>query len=1174
MNKRLSNVLGICAMAIICLCVNTSAFGQYRTSIQGAVSDATGAVIPGATLTLTDLATNQIVTRTSDAAGVFNFNALPADHFSLVIEAQGFQKKVLANLQLIPEQANAVNVQMDPGGESTTITVDASQRPALDTETANIGGTITSEQIQHMPSFNRDVFQLTQLTPGVISDGSQGAGGGTYTTPGNQGPGGSGATQVPTENGVQANANGGQYETNSVSIDGISTVSAVWGGSTIITPSEDSIGNVRIVSNDYDAENGRFSGAQTLVTSKSGSNDVHGSLFIAIHRPGLNAYQRYNGPGSLGPGTPQARGLLRDTQDFNQYGGSVGGPFWKNKLFGFFAYEALRNSSTATSTGWYDTSSFDSLAPTGSVAATYLGFPGSGVSSSALINQTCANIGLTEGVTCNTIQGKGLNVGSPLTTGLGKQDLTYVSNSAPGVGSGLSNVPDIADFSTASPSTYSYTQWNGRFDAQATQNDHVSFTIYWVPISSTSFNGTSRAYNFFHHEQINDAFAVIWNHTFSPSFLNEARANAAGWRWDELADNPQQPIGLPQDNITTTVGSAQVSNFGAAVGSDLNQWTYTYKDVATKILSNHTLKFGGEVTRLYYLNAPTGIPTYNFFNIWDFLNDAPYQEYGTFNSVTGVPGGIRQDDRENLFGFFVQDGWKATPTLTLNAGLRYSYFGPLSAKQDNLNSVQFGSGSSLLTGINVRQGGNLWKPQKANFGPQVSFAWVPGIFNGKLVLRGGYGLSFNQEEIALTSNAGGNPKTSNFYNFTSNNPTSINPKIFYAVSSNVHSINGFPPNTNAVTTFNAQSLPVGGSASVFAFGNTSGVLPTAYAHHFSLDTQYDLGHHYVASLGYQGSLGRHLSTQNEENAAAAANGIPLNPLITNVDYYFNSAGSNNNEMLAELKHDFSHQFSVDAQFAWAKSMDNASGPYEEDPYPYNPSFAYGRSDFNIGKSFKVFGLWQPVIFHGTHGWLEKVVGGWSLSGILTLHNGYGWTPIYNTGQGLYCNGCGYSNLRPDYLGGAHHSTSNDAYKSGPGVGNGVNQNFPEQVNVVPPAGGATSYSGSPYFAVPEYGQAISGPTFPGAAAGLPPLPGLSRNSFTGPGYKDVDGTLGKAFGLPKAPVLGENAKLEIRADFFNLFNNLNFDPAQISNNVTLQNFGQDQKALGSRTISFTARFSF
>ena len=140
-----------------------------------------------------------------------------------------------------------------------------------------------------------------------------------------------------TENGPQALANGGQYENNSITIDGISTTSAVWGGTTIITPSEDSVESVKVVSNSYDAESGRFSGAQIQVTSKSGSNKFHGSLFFTAHRPGLNAYQRFNGAGNS---------VLRDDNFFNQFGGSVGGPIWKNKIFAFFNYETVRSPNS------------------------------------------------------------------------------------------------------------------------------------------------------------------------------------------------------------------------------------------------------------------------------------------------------------------------------------------------------------------------------------------------------------------------------------------------------------------------------------------------------------------------------------------------------------------------------------------------------------------------------------------------------------------------------------------------------------------------------------------------------------------------------------------------------------------------------------------------------------
>jgi len=228
------------ASAALILAAAHSAHAQYRTSIQGTVTDPTGAVIPGAKLTLKDNANNATQVRTSDAAGVFNFNALPADQFTLTVEAAGFEKNILSKLQLIPEQPNSINVKLQLGDIAQSVNVDASTAPALDTETSNIGTTISANDISHTPSWNRDVFTLTQLAPGTVSDGSQGSGGGVNNIPGNQGPGGSGNSGgMSTENGPQSNANGGQYETNSISIDGISTVSAVWGGTTVITPTEE-----------------------------------------------------------------------------------------------------------------------------------------------------------------------------------------------------------------------------------------------------------------------------------------------------------------------------------------------------------------------------------------------------------------------------------------------------------------------------------------------------------------------------------------------------------------------------------------------------------------------------------------------------------------------------------------------------------------------------------------------------------------------------------------------------------------------------------------------------------------------------------------------------------------------------------------------------------------------
>ena len=315
---------------------------QYRASLRGTVTDPSGAVVPNATVTLTDTGTNQVMTTTSDASGIYTFNGLPPDRFSVKAEAPGFQTTNIAQVVLIPEQPNALNIKMQVGGTTQQVIVSGSQAPLLDTDTATVSSTISSNQIEHLPSLNRDVFQLAQLAPGVFGDAAQSGGGGSNNNPGNQGPGGPSGTSsgiFQTENGPQIQARGGQYETNGITVDGISTVSAVWGGTSIITPSEDSISNVKVVSNSYDAESGRFSGGLIQVTSKSGTNDLHGSLFFKASRAGLNAYQRWNGTGSNHAGDAASRGVNRDESKTNNYGGSLGGPIWKNRIFAFFNYE-------------------------------------------------------------------------------------------------------------------------------------------------------------------------------------------------------------------------------------------------------------------------------------------------------------------------------------------------------------------------------------------------------------------------------------------------------------------------------------------------------------------------------------------------------------------------------------------------------------------------------------------------------------------------------------------------------------------------------------------------------------------------------------------------------------------------------------------------------------------
>lgn len=1098
----------------------------------------------------------------------------------MTIEMKGFKKKVLEELSILSEQANAVNIQLELGQSTETVTVNGNAEPAIDTETAQVSGTVNAKQIQSLPSFNRDVFQLAQLAPGVFGDGSQGSGGGSYSLPGtNSGASGAADGIFKTENAPQVMANGSRLNNNNITLDGVGITSVSWGGAAVVTPNEDSVKEVKVVSNSYDAENGRFGGAQIQVISQNGTNEYHGSFFFKADRPGLNAFQHWNGPAG-DTVTPQ-----RNTSRFNQWGGSIGAPIWKNKLFAFFSYETIRNSSTLTAQQWFETPQLLALAPTGSNAAQYAAYPGMAIKGT-VVDQTCASIGLIQGTNCNQIAGQGLNIGQPLNSSLfplGTWDPSFVNNLNPGLGgdgtgdpSNLTNVPDIADYNVTSPNHQTNQQFNGRLDFNATSKDVVSFNIYKVPVSSFNYNGYRPA-NAFSHSAMNEAETALWDHTFSSTLANEVRINGAGWRWNELAANPNIPLGLPQPAfIGSQAQGGQIgtvspggSALGGVAGSIFDQWTINFKDVATKVYHSHTIKFGGEVTKLKFVqDAPwSARPSFGFDNYWDFLNDAPLYENGTYNPLNGVPTDVRKDSRSTLLGFFVQDDWKVRPNLTVNVGMRWEYFGPISDLHGLLSSVVLGTGADALTGMSMRLGGNLYQADKKDFGPNIGFAWSPDKLNRKLVFRGGLGIAYTGEEEAITLNGWPNiPFTDGGASFTCTQittppatPTCGTAASFvdYAIPSDPHQFEPYPSNPAAVLTFGSNNLPLAGPTvgpvSVTAFPAN---YATPYTYNYSLEAQYDLGHEWVATLGYQGSASHHLTVQNNLNLIYGAQGLALNPIVNNVDNYAQIGNAASNALLGELKHRFSHSFDLDSQYRWAKSMDDGSQPYAVANFQWNPKSAWGPSDYNVAQSLKIWGVYSPTIFHGSNGWLEKVAGGWSLSGIMNAHTGFPWTPFYyaNTCNLIYANGActngGTTQLLPgQYLGGAGTDYSNSRFLSAGG-------NFPK--------------GGSAYFVAPTYTNCTA--VFPATCPNLPQAPGFVRNSLRGPGYFDIDATLSKSFGLPKMRVLGEGAKLEFRANFYNLFNRLNLN--NVDTGVTDPHFGEATGALGSRTVEMQARFNF
>ena len=1196
MSRTISLRVGLLVVSAVVLTAVAQA--QYRASIQGVVTDQQGAVVSEATVTLTSQETNRPVESTTNGAGVYNFLELAPSRYTLTVEKTGFKKYTATDVQIIAEQANAFNVIMTVGGAGETVNVNGDAVPMVDTETATVSGTVTAQQIQDLPSFGRDVFQLAQLAPGIFGDGSRTNSGDSNAMPGNAGPGGSGASGgvFSTENGPQVSAGGGRRELNNIQLDGVGITSVSWAGTAVVTPNEDSVKEVKVVSNSYDAEDGRYPGAQIKVISQNGTNQYHGSAFFKADRPGLNAFTRRGIKGVFDP--------VRNNARFNDFGGSVGGPILHNRLFGFFSYETIRNHGTTNTQDFFPTAAFLALAPSGSAAAKFVGYPGSVVTGGKLEQggpndpHSCTDIGLAEGVNCLTIPGQGLNVGRPLTSPLGTQDPAWGKGEMPGKerfnpgtgGDGLGgannldpNTPDFAFYNVNGPNHDTNVQYNFRVDFNATNKDLLAFSMYYVPTKNISFNGAFIPMNLFTHKVVNEAETFLWNHTFSPTLLNEARVNAAGWRWQDLKNNPNGAWGLPVSNffefnaptdnngIGLGYANAGINGLGEGVPGTFDQWTYAAKDVLTKVHGSHTIKLGGEITKLYFLDlAPWNArPTYNFRNLWDFLNDAAAEEQATFNPLTGAPTDFRKDTRSTLYGFFVQDDYKVRSNLTLNLGLRWEYNGPISERRGNLGIVQLGTGPNLLTGIRVRKGGNLYSSSKGDFGPQIGFAWSPARYNNRIVLRGGFGIGYSGQEEATSLNGRNNPPfLSPAFNLTAcpdppacaqANQIVYGPNTFPA---SVHSFYGYAPNPFGQANFDpTTNLPIPGpNFSLIDLTGFPSHWPDTRTSRYSLEIQQDLGHQWVMTLGYQGSRSLHLTRQYNLNQTAFATlGVPFNPVVKHLDWYDNGGHSNFNALLAEIRHQFGHSFQLNSQYRWSKSLDTGSNNYANGDYEFTLNKDYGKSDFDVTHSFKLFGIWSPTLFHGGRSWMEKVVGGWNISGILNAHSGFPYTPLYSTFcDAIYATGCGgggTSSLRPAaYLGGASSDHSNAAFMRPGG-------DFPN---------GAAAYFLPPSFtAGPEFQSIVNGTATPGP---IPGPPGIERNAFTGPRYFDIDATLSKSFGFPNMKVLGEGAKLEFRANFFNLFNNLNL--FNVQGDLGSNHFGQPQSALGARTIEMQARFSF
>jgi hypothetical protein len=464
----------------------------------------------------------------------------------------------------------------------------------------------------------------------------------------------------------------------------------------------------------------------------------------------------------------------------------------------------------------------------------------------------------------------------------------------------------------------------------------------------------------------------------------------------------------------------------------------------------------------------------------------------------------------------------------------------------------------------------------------LGFAWSPtSLFGapGTTVVRGGMGIAYNKPDDVQFGNAAFNPP--NYARFslccgtsdgqsqvTYPNPLGGNDSfgapfqsgIIYEMGTS-KAYNSFPANPNLAFGIDPTTGGVCGNTlctsdtAVEIYGGSPNY-HDAYVYLYSLELERHLPGDLILTVGYQGSVGHKLVRLVNQNFLQQ----PSNSWYA-VYFPTSDVNSNYNALNVRLRRQFTHGFLVDFQYRYSKSIDQLSnegpGAVTNQTDPAAPQTEHGPSDFDATHYMNLYGLYDLPFFRDKSQWTGKVLGGWQINGIMTWHTGFPWTPVTgNFGSVAITNAANIFPTRPTFLAGAlpaPRDTSDYAFMT-PGV------EFPGLID-----NGNCNPMNGPIQGTPYFGTCNPGP------------PGIGRNSFRGPGYFNVDTSIAKRFGLPSMKFLGEGASIELRGNFFNLFNKLNLEPlVSQSANVNISNplFGLSPGGLAGRVIEFQAKLSF
>ncbi len=1183
----LSYFRNLCIATIAVALVGGTAFAQKDMgSILGTVRDTSGAVVQGAKVTVTDADRGTTFETTTNITGEYAANPLRIGRYNVTVEKQGFRKQVVGPIEVNVQARAEVNIALHVGQIAETITV-TSEGPQLETETSELGQVVSGKQATTLPLNGRNFAQLAQLAAGVAP-----------AEPGSR-----------TETSFGFSSNGARALQNNYLLDGIdnnANLGDVLNGSAyVIQPSVDAIGEFKVQTNSYSAEFGRGNGAIMNAVIKSGTNAFHGNAYEFFRNDKLDGRNAFDFLG-------------RQPYQQNQFGATFGGPIVKGRTFFFVDYEGLRirqalpqllliptpeqlagdfssfldlgtpildptsglNVLDCNGNQTYQGEIFDphltqTVSASGNYPSGMCGFP----------------IGVTGGVPTNIFPAGSID---PVAANIA----ALFPSPLPGFDIGGNN------YLVDPKKHFNQNNFDVRVDHRFTNNDDffVRFSYEDQPIFTPGpFTNFLDGGGFTSGNQDNAyrSAAISEVHTFTPTFINEFRLG-----YNRINSHRSPPFanidvsgqlglqGVPFSPGFGGLPSICFVNYSCIGASDFlpsfeKQNSYVINENLIWIHGRHSMKFGTEIRLEQFTIFQDSAPRGDLGFAQDFTSNPalPVNDDGSptggediASFLVGAPDSANivnlhaPDYHRKIFAFFGQDDFRVNGRLTLNLGLRYELFRPVTEGKDQMATFDFASGSlivpkgqtaeltpTIASFLPILRNGSasLVNPDYRTLAPRIGFAYR---INSPLVLRGGYGIFYGGQE-------------SGPFSFPS---PGFNPPYFLSQSFSSPCGSPVPANANPADENNcAIGLKPGDSSQMIANFWTQGFpansltdpnnpllysidhnIRTPMMHQWHFGLEYQLPAETVLGVSYGGSHGTHLYGFYNGNQAVPSTD-PNEPLAPRrpfpavdgtIDAFRANTNSNYNSLQVSLEKRISHGLMFQASYTYAHAQDEASsaslgslgnGDFRDQRFPV---LEYGNADFDVRHRFVISYSYELPFGRGKQfggnasGVLNQIIGNWQIAGITSASTGNFFTvtdPFVNSAN----NDCGgtvsYNCSRPNVVG---------------------------------------NPNGTP---------CIAGTFFNTCAFESNLVPGTygneGRNTVRGPGSQVWDVSFNKLFPLR------EQMRLEFRADLFNIWNHTNplwgpvgaagqVEPVAIE--VGTPQEGQFQAARDPRLIQFALKFYF